>query len=436
MKKLISALCFCLAIGTMSSPVFAASVEEKLEILQKELDELRAEVARLKAQQQTGQPAQAQPGPEGQAAAPTTPGQPAQDKFTLAAPGASTFGGYGELIYNNYRDSEVKDQIDFRRFVLFFGHRFNDRLRFYSELEVEHGLVEGGEESGAVELEQAFLDYRFNDAFGVKGGAFLLPIGILNETHEPPTFFGVERNEVETRIIPTTWREAGIGVHGNVFNGLTYEAGIASSLDAGKFERPDRAIRSMRTELSEAAAHDFAYYAALNYRGLPGLLVGGSVYTGNTGQNGVTDSALKGVSGRVTLWDVHAQYRIGGFDLQGLYARGSLGDADKITEAAIARSGDDTLVAPKSFYGWYGQLGYHVPFGADMEIAPFLRYERYNTQASVPSGFSADPKNNERVTTLGLNFKLHPQVVLKADYQDFKEDSKKDRINLGIGYMF
>ncbi|MEO5862041.1 MAG: porin, partial [Burkholderiales bacterium] len=331
---------------------------------------------------------------------------------------------------------DKKDEIDFHRFVLFYGHKFNDRLRFYSELEVEHALVEGGEESGAVELEQAYIDYRINDSFNLKAGAMLVPLGILNETHEPPTFFGVERNEVESRIIPSTWREAGIGVHGEIVQGLRYEAGILSGMDAGKFERPDRAVRSMRTELSEAAAHDFAFYGALNYRGIPGLAVGASVFTGDTGQNGASDPALKNVNGRLLLWDVHAQYRLGGLELRALYARGSLGDADKITAAAIARSGDSAQIAPETFWGYYAEAGYHFRLGDEMELAPFARYERYNTQASVPSGFSADSKNDERVTTLGVNFKLHPQVVLKADYQDFKEDPKKDRFNLGVGYMF
>ena len=429
MKKRHLASAIALAFCAQGAVAAGASVEQKLEILQRELDDLRAELAKMKSQQAA--PASGQPSTAASARPSASPGT-----MNGLAAGSNTFGGYGELHYNNYRDGDKKDEIDFHRFVLFYGHKFNDNLRFYSELEVEHALVEGGEESGAVELEQAFIDYRVNDAFNVKAGAFLVPIGILNETHEPPTFFGVERNEVETRIVPSTWREAGVGVHGEIVQGLRYEAGIVSSMDAGKFGGPDRAVRSMRTELSEAAAHDFAIYGALNYRGIPGVAIGASVFTGNTGQNGVTDSALKNVGGRLILWDVHAQYRLGGLELRGLYARGTLGDADKITAAAIARSGDGAQVAPSSFWGYYGEAGYHFRLDNEMELAPFIRYERYNTQASVPSGFSADRKNNERVTTLGVNFKLHPQVVFKADYQDFKEDPKKDRFSLGVGYMF
>ena len=427
MKKTYLALAIALAFAGQGTFAADASIEQKLEILQKELDELRSEMAKMKSQ--PAAPASNAQAGQGSAPASATPGT-----MMGLASGSNTFGGYGELHYNNYKDGDKKDEIDFHRFVLFYGHKFNDRLRFYSELEVEHALVEGGE--GALELEQALLDYRINDAVNIKAGAFLIPMGILNETHEPPTFFGVERNEVESRIIPSTWREAGVGVNGEIVNGLRYDVGITSSLDAGKWGEPEKGIREMRTELREAAAHDFAFYGALNYRGIPGLAVGASIFTGNTGQNGVTDAALKGVSGRVMLWDVHAQYRLGGLELRGLYARGTLGDADKITAAAIARSGDSSQIAPSAFWGYYGEAGYHFRLGDEMELAPFARYERYNTQASVPSGLSADPKNNERVTTFGLNFKLHPQVVFKADYQDFKEDSKKDRFNLGLGYMF
>ena len=427
MKRRYLAAAITLAFVTQVAVAADASVEQKLEILQRELDELRAELAKMKSQQLA--PASGQP-----STAASAPASVSSGTMNGLAAGSNTFGGYGELHYNNYRDGDKKDEIDFHRFVLFYGHKFNDNLRFYSELEVEHALVEGG--GGAVELEQAFLDYRINDAFNIRAGAFLIPMGILNETHEPPTFFGVERNEVESRIIPSTWREAGVGVNGEIVNGLRYDVGITSSLDAGKWGEPDKGIREMRTELREAAAHDFAFFGALNYRGIPGLAVGASIFTGNTGQNGVTDSALKNVNGHLLLWDVHAQYRLGGLEMRALYARGTLGDADKISAAAIARSGDATQVAPSSFRGYYAEAGYHFRLGDEMELAPFVRYERYNTQASVPSGFSANPKNNERVTTLGVNFKLHPKVVFKADYQDFKEDPKKDRFNLGVGYMF
>ena len=166
------------------------------------------------------------------------------------------------------------------------------------------------------------------------------------------------------------------------------------------------------------------------------MLLGGGVFTGNTGQNGASNAALKGVSARLTLWDVHAKYFRGDWDLQALYARGTLGDAAQVSNALVAASGNPALIAPKAFDGWYTQAAYHVWKRGELSLTPFMRFEKFNTQKVVADGFTADPLNNERVITAGLSFKLHPQVVIKADYQKFRTDSTKDRFNLGLGYMF
>lgn len=389
----------CLGLGVQAAWAAEPSVDEKIEVLQREIDRLKTQVGE-KRDGQTGT---------------------ARDNNTA-------IGGYGEVIYNNFRDSERSDRADLRRFVLFFGHRFNERLRFSSELEIEHGFIEGGE-GGEVAMEQAYLEYGLTPRTNVRAGLMLVPLGILNETHEPPTFFGVERNQIETVIIPSTWRELGVALQGEATPGLEYNVGISTSLDAGKFEEPEKGLRETRSAGGEGAANDLGLFAALNYRGIPGVLVGGGVFTGNTAQNGASNAALSGVDARVTLWDVHARYAARGWDLQALYARGSLGDADAISAA----TGE---VAPKSLYGWYVQAAYHLWKSGDLDLAPFARFERYNTQRSVAEGFSADPLNDERVSTVGVNFYVHPQVVLKADFQNFRADDTKDRFNLGVGYMF
>ncbi|HEX7053683.1 MAG TPA: porin [Burkholderiales bacterium] len=386
-----------LALGVQAAYAADPSLEEKVQVLQREIDQLKGQVA-------------------GSRAADT------------GSRGATTIGGYGELIYNNYRESERSDQADLRRFVIFLGHRFNERLRFHSELEVEHAFVEGGE-GGEVAMEQAYLEYGLTPRANVRAGLMLVPLGILNETHEPPTFFGVERNQVESVIIPSTWRELGVALQGEATPGLEYNVGLSTSLDSGRFEEPEKGLRETRSGGGEAAANDLGVFAALNYRGIPGLLVGGGLFTGNTGHDGASNSALEDVSARVTLWDVHARYAVGGWDLQALYARGTLSDADAVSAA----SGE---VAPKSLYGWYVQAAYHVWKRGDLDLAPFVRFERYNTQHEVADGFAADPLNDEKVTTVGANFYLHPQVVLKADFQNFRADDTKDRFNLGVGYMF
>lgn len=419
MKKHLIATAVAAALGSTGALAAKPTLEEKLEILQQEIESLKAQMAKT---------------------APATAPGAAAPAVSIADP-ATTVGGYGELTYNRYTNSANKNnEADLRRFVLFFGHRFNEKLRFVSELELEHGIA-SKDDNGEIEMEQAYLDYSVNDALNFKAGLFLMPLGLLNETHEPPTYYGVERNEVETRIIPTTWREGGIGVHGEIAQGLRYDTGIVTGFNAGKLDNPSTGFRSAHQEMSKARANDLSWYGALNYRGTPGLLVGAGLFTGNTGQDGFTDRGsarqapqLRGIKANLTLWDLHAKYTVGNLDLQALYAKGTLGDADAVSAAAVAAGNNGAI--PKSIYGWYGQAAYHVWRRGDLDLAPFVRYEKYNTQKEVATGFVADPRNNERVITAGLNFKLHPQVVLKADFQKYKADSSKNRFNLGVGYMF
>ncbi len=421
----ISTVALALSAAFATSPGMAlTSMEQKLQILQQEIDELRAQIRQVGAQKQQA-PVVAAPGAAG------VPDDPASRLDS----GATKLFGYGEANYNRYRDSDRTSKADMRRFVFGIGHRFNDKLTFVGEVEYEHGVVSAGDR-GEAEIEQAYLNYKFNDKLNVKAGLFLIPLGILNETHEPTTYYGVERNEIETRIIPTTWREMGFGVHGLIGEGLKYDVGMTTGFDAGKLDDPSVGIRSAHQEGQLANARDLSVYGALNYR-RPGVLVGGGVFTGNTGQNGQTNPMLKGVAARLTLWDVHAKYSVGRLDLQGLYAAGRIGDADRLNAAFLASS-PAPFAAPKSLKGWYTQAAYHVFKQGDFDLAPFVRYERYEIrqQEDVANGLLQDPKNLERVTTLGLNFRLHSQVVLKTDVQSYATDKTKNRFNVGVGYMF
>lgn len=417
-------------LATLITLSFNVHAESSTTNLEQKLDQLQQEMTVLKQQLADEKTArEKQVDSVVKMAAATVSAAPARENDT-------TIGGYGEAVYNNYRDSSVKDQADLKRFVLFFGHRFNDKLRLYSELEVEHALVESGQ--GELAVEQAYLEYGLTPSANLRAGLMLMPLGLLNETHEPPTFYGVERNEVESRIIPATWRELGFGLQGRVLdNALEYNAGVATSLDASKYASAGSSVRGMRSEGFKAAANDLALYAGLNYR-QPGWSVGTGLFSGNTAQDGVGDtpsSFLTGKDARVTLWDVHGKYSVGDLDLQALYARGTLGDTLAINNArGIAPGSGDA--APKSFYGWYGQAAYHVWKSGDMRLSPFVRYERYNTQDSVDAGYTANPLNDETVVTAGANFNLSREVVLKADFQNYKTDNKKDRFNLGVGYMF
>lgn len=422
MKK--SQLALTLAAALALTPVFAQqpTVEEKLQILQQEVDSLKAQVRMT---------------------VPSLPRQPAPYSLDYSAPpdgslalgsGSTNVVGYGEMNYNRFRQSG-NSTADVRRFVFGFNHRFDERLSFHSEVEIEHAVV-SADDAGEAEIEQAWLNYKLSDAINFKGGLFLVPLGILNETHEPPTFYGVERNQVETRIIPSTWRELGAGVHGVPGEGFRYDVGITTNFDSGKLDNPTTGIRSGHQEGQLANAHDLAVYGVLNYR-RPGLLVGGGVFGGNTGQNGATHPALRGVAARLTLWDVHAQYRAGGLDLQALYAAGALGDADKLN-AAVGATATTPFAVPKSLKGAYAQAAYHVYKQGDFDVAPFVRFERIDIrqQEDAGAGLLQDPNNNERIKTIGVNFRVHPQVVLKADIQRFATDKSQDRFDLGLGFMF
>ncbi len=403
MRKSILGLAITAAL--FSGGAMAASIEDKIDMLQDEIDQLKAQAAH--AEKNSG----------------------GLKSFSAN----STLGGYGELHYNNFSgdvpagQKRAKDEIDFHRFVLFFGHRFNDWISFKSELELEHSNTEN---EGQVELEQAYLDFNFSEKMNAKAGVFLIPIGFLNETHEPPTFFGVERNTIETRILPSTWWEAGASLYGELAPGWKYQTGLTSSLAAANFENfATKGIREGRRNVSEAPAENIALHGRLDYSGMPGLTVGASVITGKTGQD---DDLLDGADARLTLWDMHARYNVDKLDLRALYAQGHLSDAQQVNDAF----GYETA---NRFYGWYMEAAYHVWKNGDHDLAPFIRYEKWDTQADIPNNVVRSEESENNIWTVGANYWPHPQVVLKVDYQKYdKPDGDKGdkRFNLGLGYMF
>ena len=353
-------------------------------------------------------------------------------------------GGYGEMGYNRYSQDNSRSIADLKRFVFFLGYRFNDKLSFNSEVEWEHAVTSSTDQ-GESEIEQAYLNYELGHGTNLKAGLFLMPFGFLNQSHEPPVFYGVERNEVETRIIPSTWREGGFGISGDDFLSLNWDAGITTGFDFAKLDDASSPLHAIHQELQFAKANDPAFYEALNYRQIPGFVFGESVFTGNSGQENAdfkANSALPnfaGIGDRITLWDLHTRWEKRGWDLEALYAHGYIGDSNEIDQTIrtfnTANSGSRPLV-PSEFYGWLLQASYTVWEKGEQSLSPFARFEQYNTQSKMPIGFSADSANTDRVATLGFSLKPHSQVVVKADYQKFLSHGANDRLNLGLGYMF
>lgn len=342
----------------------------------------------------------------------------------------TTIGGYGEMHYNNLEDkngTSDKDQLDFHRFVLFFGHEFTDDLRFFSELELEHSLSGDGK-PGEVELEQAYIEYDINDQNRVKGGVFLLPVGILNETHEPNTFYGTERNGVEKNIIPTTWWEGGVMLSGELGHGFSYDAAVHSGLDVSKSADPTDAdegvatfkIRDGRQKVAEAQANDLAYTGRLKWTAIPGVELAATMQYQEDITQGNTHADNIGLdAGGATLFETHAVIEQGPFGLRALYAQWDLdGDAPKV-------AGYDEQE------GWYIEPSYRI----NEQFGVFARYSEWDNQA----GDSSIESEFEQID-VGVNWWLHKNVVVKADYQfqDAESDSAKELegLNLGIGYQF
>jgi len=354
-------------------------------------------------------------------------------KATSSAPSwadRTSLGGYGELHYNNLNNSGTGSDLnrtDLHRFVLYANHEFNDWIRFGSELEVEHALS-SSDGPGEVEIEQAWVEMDLNEKHRLRAGLDLLPIGILNTTHEPHTFYGVERNPIESEIIPSTWWEAGAALAGELRPGLSYDVvmhtGLTIPITGNSAFRP----RSGRTKVAEADNNDAAFTTRLRYTGIAGLEVAASAQY-QADYTGTDDSA----EAAAYLVETHVDYRHqSGLGLRALYARWELG-SDRNHGLDPSSRGADHL------QGWYIEPAYRfnltglVPVPG--EVGLFTRYARWDQVDGLGLRF----RNYERVS-LGLNYWPVPQVVFKIDGQfedaDGRVSNELDGFNLGFGYQF
>ena len=409
------------------------SIRRQVEELRRQIDVLTREIENLKS-------AAPEKAPEAEGSRGSHGLGPAASKIYGVTRGVS-IGGYGDAIYQNFdrkRDdgepSERTDSIDLARAVFYFGYKFDEHFLFNSEIEYEHATTgEGDEEKGEVSVEFAYLDYLIRREVNLRAGLVLLPVGFLNELHEPPVFLGARRPDVEDRILPSTWRELGLGVFGDV-GPFTYRAYLVNGLDSAGMEAAEP-LHEARQGGSNASAEDFAVSGRLDFVSIPGLLVGASGYTGNSAQGREIEG--KSFDGRVTVLDAHAEWHWQGIQVRALTARGSIGDAAAVN-ASNALSGMDSV--GKKFTGSYVEAGYDVlfPRGGRASLVPFARWERFDTQDEVPDGFAANPENDVRLWTLGLQFRPIPQVVVKLDYQDVRNAARTgvDQWNLGFGWLF
>ena len=412
--------------NTTPSTTSVKNLERKTNILSQEVEKLRTNLAipeekQLKSAYGMG---------------------PAASKVYQVGKGLS-IGGYGEGFYQDVvgDKGEARSTADLERMVVYVGYKFSDKLLFNSELEFEHATTgEGSEAKGEVSAEFASLDFFFNPMINARAGLLLMPMGITNRMHEPLFYFGNHRPVVEQTIIPTTWREMGAGIFGSITPNWTYTTYVVNGLDAKGFT--SNGIYEGKGGGSNSKAQSFGYVAQMNYdpQALPGVTVGGSGYVGNAGQ----DQEFNGQKPNVLtqLYEGHVQWKYRGFEFRTLGSWGLINNAGILSQAAGAIPITGQGVIGSQNYGWYSEVGYDVlPLiikDTPQYLAPFFRFEKLNTIAKAPTGFSADPTKDWQIFQFGLQYKPHPQVVLKADYRNFvaKQGIQPDDFNLGFGFIF
>ena len=467
----LAALTLCLLGSAHAADASSSDVTERLAqqmtVMQQQLDAMRQELARVKAQndaliaqQQAAQAkAAAAPAPASApvAVAATPTPTPAPAPVSGISPNLGIWG-YGELYYTHPTKDKSQTEADLARAVFGIGYHFDEHTSFNSEFEVEHAVASASD-AGEFEVEQFYIDHQITDNISTKAGLFLMPVGLLNEHHEPTNYYGVQRNFVETLIIPSTWREGGVGLHGTSDIGLTWDAGVTTGLNLGGWnnspedpqyrtaldmEDNDIApMQAMHQELQLANAQHLATYAGLNYNGVPGLQLGAFAFTGNLALPVVPANLPQS---RLTLWETHARWTPGNADITAVYARGTISKTVTYNEDNAGVSNP----IPSSFLGYYVQGAYKVWEDGGRKLSPFVRWEHYDMGASyaglapgftaTPTGLASDgkpwPQPHDRVWTLGANYYLNPNVVVKADYQRFSTNTDLTRVDLGLGLAF
>lgn len=328
-----------------------------------------------------------------------------------------SIGGYGKMDYIKYLDDDdATDKLDIYRAILYVGYQFTDNIKFVSELEWEHG---GREKTGGYGIvEQAYLDFTLNEMASVKLGHVIVPVGYINLYHEATAFNAVNRPEVEKYIIPSTWHENGAILHGSISD-IAYQIGIVAGLNAGQGSE----VRAMRQSGQKSKADDFGIVARVDYQGVPGLMLGASVFTGDASQG---DNTLDGVS--TTIAEVHAGYKIQGFAIRGLYAMSQVDDAAKVAQKLEKNASGKGV-------GYYLNASYDI----NEHFTPFIRYETYNRfdEKYNQEGTEVPADDDVTNTVIGLNYQPTKNVILKVDYMIRDNKGEDDnRIELGTAYVF
>lgn len=356
-------------------------------------------------------------------------------------------GGYGEVHYNQPMSGSTYNngKLDVHRIVMLLGYNFNEKTQFISEIEFEH--------VSEVYIEQAFLNYKLNNAINFRGGLMLVPMGIVNEYHEPTTFNGVERPLIDNTIAPTTWREIGLGITGTILPvSMKYQAYLMNGFNGYNGSAKlngSKGLRSGRQKGAESYISSPNFAGKVEYFGIRGLNIGLSAYLGKTQSTlydgldtddnagiAAADSSVVGIS----MFGLDARYSLKGLQLRGQLYYSSLSNSDEYNEFTASTSSSLNDLG-SAMIGYYVEAGYNVlrSVNTDKQLVSFVRYEFLNTHSSVENNISKNPSYEKTAITTGLTLALTKGAVVKTDIQFLKNaatDKYLKTFNAGIGVMF
>ena len=342
-------------------------------------------------------------------------------------PQGVTIGGYGEILYN--QPNNLNGELDVQRLVMLFGYKFDERVQFVTEIEYEHVKE--------VYIEQAFVNYSIANAVNIRAGLMLVPMGIINEFHEPTTFNGVERPSMDNKIVPTTWREIGIGVAGRLdglalrYQAYLFNGFISHDGEAGKL-KGSNGLRGGRQKGAESMVDQFNLSAKLDYYGIPNLRIGLSGYQGRTQADDNVNDVLGSDIG-VSMIGLDARYKWMNFSARGQYVHANLSN----TEAYNAFTGRDL---GSELEGYYVEAAYNIlPITNKQRLDAFVRYEQYDTHNAVAGNLTKNLAYDRQEWTTGLSYHMSIGTVFKVDYQSKSTgvaNSQYGQFNVGVGVWF
>jgi hypothetical protein len=420
MNKRFTLFAATAALLASTSIAGAATLEE----MQKQIDDISAAMRVMQAEKAKETEKAAQP------AAPSIGGDGSLKKVW----DKTTFGGYGELAYIFKKENgngNGGNSFDPQRFVLYVNSELSDWITMNSELEWEHGGSDGGED-GSISVEQAFLDFKLAKPFNVKAGVMLVPVGAINQYHEPTNFNSTERPQLDRYLIPTTWQEMGVSAHGALGNKADYQIMASPGLDGRGFAG-ETGIREGRQNFGKDSNRNIALSGRLELRPVTNLYTNLSFFTGNSAPSGKATAYT-------TIAAFDGKYNIGRFDIAGEYVH-IYQDNPQVLSDEIGHTMSGYWVEgachlmPASWK--QGKL-------ADSDLVVFGRWSEFDTQqGKIANPSKASGRFDRNYTTFGVVFKPTTTVAIKADYQIYDDHRKpgetpldNDKFQLTLGFVF